>query len=335
MFRESYQAAVERSSSHRDKLKGLQIVEDRLGVQRSEAAKLRDELNTLQAEGDVFEQEREKWQTAISSRHKLLEEQCAVLTELSGNTIRATLSKPQDFSGFLDLMRSSLKGSGFRIEKMEAICNHIVQSDNPDVTLDTILAELEVLAIFQPSEDGTDARPETPTLGTIGLTPNDLDRLGKSLDTEVWLRLSISEIKRIPSFEYRSGDGGYIGFEDASSGQQATALLKTLLSQAGPPLIIDQPEDDLDNPIIQNIVEQIWDAKQRRQLIFASHNANLVVNGDAELVVWCDYRRAGSQSGGKIAGQGAIDIQDVNKAIRRIMEGGKTAFNLRREKYGF
>jgi len=43
------------------------------------------------------------------------------------------------------------------------------------------------------------------------------------------------------------------------------------------------------------IVAQIWNAKQKRQIIFASHNANLVVNGDAELVVWCDYRTTGDQ----------------------------------------
>jgi type III restriction enzyme len=82
-------------------------------------------------------------------------------------------------------------------------------------------------------------------------------------------------------------------------------------------------------------VEQVWQAKQKRQLIFASHNANLVVNGDAELVAWCDHRAAGDQSGGKIAGEGAIDVHEVREAIKRIMEGGEAAFKLRREKYGF
>jgi hypothetical protein len=56
---------------------------------------------------------------------------------------------------------------------------------------------------------------------------------------------------------------------------------------------------------------------------------------DAELVAWCDYRKAGDQLGGKIAGEGAIDVPDVREAIKRIMEGGEAAFNLRREKYGF
>jgi chromosome segregation protein len=100
-------------------------------------------------------------------------------------------------------------------------------------------------------------------------------------------------------------------------------------------LIIDQPEEDLDNPVMPEIVEQVWQAKQKRQLVFASHNANLVVNGDAELVAWCDYRTAGDQSRGTIAGEGAIDVPEVRDAIKRIMEGGEAAFNLRKEKYGF
>jgi type III restriction enzyme len=81
---------------------------------------------------------------------------------------------------------------------------------------------------------------------------------------------------------------------------------------------------------LQEIVEQLWSAKQTRQIIFASHNANLVVNGDAELVAWCDQRKAGDQSGGKIAGEGAIDVPEVREAS---MEGGETGFNLRWEKY--
>jgi chromosome segregation protein len=76
---------------------------------------------------------------------------------------------------------------------------------------------------------------------------------------------------------------------------------------------------------LQEIVEQLWTAKQKRQIIRASHNANLVVNGDAELVAWCDHRKTGRSSGGKIAGEGAIDVPEVP---------GEAGFNLRWEQYG-
>jgi chromosome segregation protein len=127
----------------------------------------------------------------------------------------------------------------------------------------------------------------------------------------------------------------YIPFASASAGQQATALLQVLLNQDGPPLIIDQPEDDLDNQVIFDIVEQLWSARSRRQIIFSSHNANLVVNGDADLVVCCDYRRAGDHSGGQIKYRGAIDVQEIREEIKRVMEGGERAFQLRKAKYGF
>jgi len=129
--------------------------------------------------------------------------------------------------------------------------------------------------------------------------------------------------------------GEYIDFSAASPGQHATALRRTLLNQEGPPLIIDQPEDYLDTPVIQEIVSKIWTAKGRQQLIFASHNANLVVNGDAELVICCDYRAMGDHSGGRVKPEGAIDIPSVRSEITQIMEGGERAFRLRKEKYGF
>lgn len=100
-------------------------------------------------------------------------------------------------------------------------------------------------------------------------------------------------------------------------------------------MIIDQPEDDLDNKIIHEIASDIWLAKTRRQLVFASHNANLVVNGDADLVLVFDYVVAGEQTSGCIRAEGAIDDDAVRNPIAEVMEGGKDAFRLRADKYGF
>jgi chromosome segregation protein len=99
--------------------------------------------------------------------------------------------------------------------------------------------------------------------------------------------------------------------------------------------VIDQPEDDVDSKMSPEIVRQIWNAKSRRQLIFASHNANFVVNGDSELVVCCDYVKAGDQTGGQIKDAGAIDNVEIRKEITIVTEGGERAFKLRMEKYGF
>jgi chromosome segregation protein len=194
---------------------------------------------------------------------------------------------------------------------------------------------LEKLAEHDPERDGVERRPETATLASIGLASGDLDRIARTLKPEQWLSLSLTPIESVPVFEYQSREAEYIPFGNASAGQQATALLETLLTQGTIPLIIDQPEEDLDNPVMLEIVAKIWQAKQRRQIIFASHNANLVVNGDAELIACCNYRAMGDQSRGVIDITGAIDMPDVREAIKKILEGGEAAFRLRREKYGF
>ena len=99
------------------------------------------------------------------------------------------------------------------------------------------------------------------------------------------------------------------------------------MSQSHGPLIIDQPEEDLDNKIINKVITAIQNTKERRQLILATHNANIAVNGNSENVI--ELVR------GEQAAIGAIDEEEVRKAITETMEGGKKAFELRRKKYNF
>src|SRR6202008_3154357 len=129
-------------------------------------------------------------------------------------------------------------------------------------------------------ESGDKKLPNCPVLKACGFGNPDLAKAASKLDEDAWLEISLSRRENQPQFEYRAREGEYIAFANASAGQQATALLKALLNQSGPPLIIDQPEEDLDNPVIWDVVSQIGQAKKARQLILPSHNANLVVNGD-------------------------------------------------------
>jgi type III restriction enzyme len=139
----------------------------------------------------------------------------------------------------------------------------------------------------------------------------------------------------IPIFEYRTDGGEYIPFENASPGQQATALIQLLLGQSRGPLLIDQPEDDLDNTTILDVAERVWGSKEKRQIIFSTHNPNLVVIGDAELVIHCDYCQPGTSTRVQVSHQGAIDNPVICEVITRVMEGGEEAFDLRKQKYGF
>ncbi|MCP4394103.1 MAG: AAA family ATPase [Alphaproteobacteria bacterium] len=152
---------------------------------------------------------------------------------------------------------------------------------------------------------------------------------------------SIDEAKTIPlikampvsrvEFLFRTGRSS-IPFFKASEGQRAAALLMMLLKQSGGPMIIDQPEGDLDNEIITHVTELIHGAKERRQILFVTHNANMVVNGAAELVVHMQTTENGSR---EVANLGSIDIPNVKSAITNTIEGGEKAFKDRKEKYGY
>jgi type III restriction enzyme len=326
---------VERSSAQSEKLKQLKAIEDQITQYARETARINEELRAVAAADATYTSERSAWLALLKRRDDLLADQCASLTASSGGAIRADLKRFADASDFVNGLRQSLSGSRVQGTKMDSLGETIAAALEPAERWSSLLTDLERLAEFETEQDGADRRPDTPALSASGFTAGELDRIARALNPDQWLSLSLTPVKSVPAFEYRAREGEYIPFRNASAGQQATALLKTLLNQIGPPLIIDQPEEDLDNPVMLEVVEQVWQAKQNRQMIFASHNANLVVNGDAELVAWCEYRTAGDQSRGTIGGEGAIDVTEVRDAIKAIMEGGEAAFNLRKEKYGF
>ncbi|HAX1737587.1 TPA: DNA repair protein, partial [Escherichia coli] len=122
--------------------------------------------------------------------------------------------------------------------------------------------------------------------------------------------------------------------DELSTGQQCTAVLHLLLLDNQDPLILDQPEDNLDNAFIaERIVAELRRAKLSRQFLFATHNANIPVFGDAE---WIGVLSVEDNKGLILPEQqGAIDVPNVQALAADILEGGKSAFNQRREKYGF
>jgi DNA repair ATPase RecN len=123
-----------------------------------------------------------------------------------------------------------------------------------------------------------------------------------------------------------------------STGQQATAVLLLLLLEADAPLVVDQPEDDLDNRFItESVVPRMRDEKQRRQFVFSTHNANIPVLGDAELILGLSTVDESGQVQAQILAShmGSIDSRPVRELVEEILEGGKEAFEMRRKKYGF
>jgi hypothetical protein len=129
-------------------------------------------------------------------------------------------------------------------------------------------------------------------------------------------------------YRRRGANNGFVSIEQGSPGQKSAAILAFLLSYGSEPIVLDQPEDDLDNQLIYDlIVAQIRQGKRKRQVVVATHNPNIVVNGDAEMVVAMDF--IGGQCRVVPEGTGCLQQQGVRDGICRVMEGGSKAFEER------
>jgi exonuclease SbcC len=119
--------------------------------------------------------------------------------------------------------------------------------------------------------------------------------------------------------------------EKTSFGQRCTAAIVVLLLLGNNPIIIDEPEAHLDSSLIADyLVDLIKESKLKRQTIFATHNANFVINGDAELIHFLDM------SDDKKTTISRLTIEDKNNRDKLLrLEGGQRAFEQREKRYQF
>jgi energy-coupling factor transporter ATP-binding protein EcfA2 len=175
----------------------------------------------------------------------------------------------------------------------------------------------------------------------FGIPQAQADRLAKG-EPEVLMRIEELDLPPTTSIRLNTASVGnppeWQALEELSTGQKATAVLLLLLLESDAPLIVDQPEDDLDNRFItEGVVPRMRDEKQRRQFIFSTHNANIPVLGDAELIVGLTASGEAEHGHARIASEhmGSIDAHPVRELVEEILEGGREAFERRRRKYGF
>lgn len=177
--------------------------------------------------------------------------------------------------------------------------------------------------------------------GRYGLTPAQARNIADAAP-EVPLRIEELDLPPMTSIQLNTAPvdeaPSWQALESVSAGQKATAVLLLLLLESDAPLIVDQPEDDLDNRFItEGVVPRMREEKRRRQFVFSTHNANIPVLGDAELII--GLTASGEAEGGNanVASEhmGSIDVQPVRELVEEILEGGRDAFETRRLKYGF
>ena len=141
--------------------------------------------------------------------------------------------------------------------------------------------------------------------------------------------LETVELADLPRIELND-NGEYKESKALSTGQKCTTILPILLLDSDRPLLIDQPEDNLDNRFeFECIVGSIHQVKAKRQLIFVTHNPNIPVLGDAERVLVLDS----NGSSARLARCGGVD--ECKDDIVTLLEGGEEAFRQRLSRYAY
>ncbi len=184
-------------------------------------------------------------------------------------------------------------------------------------------------------------RSGAAALKVFGIPSSQCERLA-NVDPEVLMHVEELDLPSTTAIRLNTAPASeppvWQNLEALSTGQKATAVLLLLLLDSESPLVVDQPEDDLDNRFItEGVVPRMREEKQRRQFLFSTHNANIPVLGDAELIVGLSPAGDAEFGSACIAFEhmGSIDAKPVRELVSELLEGGKEAFERRRQKYGF
>lgn len=219
-----------------------------------------------------------------------------------GLAIQVELEYRGDHKAFEDFLKSLMQGSGITGKKFEDIADSY--NDPIQIYGDLEDAESTLYAILK---GGTHLQK---------FKENFYDNLSAALTYQV------------PNQYVLKYDGKNIQFH--SLGQRASAVMVFLLARRDNDLIIiDQPEDDIDNQsVYRDVIRELINLKEKTQFIFATHNPNIPVLGESEQVFTCRFEGDNIQ-----VDSGSIDTEHTQQAIIEIMEGGREAFEQRERKY--
>lgn len=259
------------------------------------------------------------WEDSKAEEFRRLDRAAKKVNRELRNRVQIEVTSSGNREPLFDLLRNEVKG-----RLSEAIERLGAQDD------------LSLSAFVDACRQGSDS-----LRNTYDIPPGQAASLA-SASAEVLMRVEELALPATMSVRLNTAPSGeppnWQDLEDLSTGQKATAVLLLLLLESEAPLIVDQPEDDLDNRFItEGVVPRMREEKQRRQFLFSTHNANIPVLGDAELIIGLSARGEAEHGHARIAPEhmGSIDSQAVRELVEEILEGGKEAFERRRRKYGF
>lgn len=253
-------------------------------------------------------------------RRDLTDRRQAFLTvTLAGNDlVEVNLEALGDRDEATSSLRDLLGLEGSFEDDLDACVDDLFSSETGRrVALASLKTKLR--AVAQGDDEAHTARDRRFLTRLKRLSPEDLDRL------DAWFPEDRLHTR------FAGSDGNFKPLDQGSAGEKNAAVLGFLLSYGDEPIVIDQPESDLDNRLISSlVVKSLLASKKHRQLVIVTHNPNMVVNGDAELVVAMDLP-AGEVL---ISSTGGLQEDSVREEICDVMEGGRDAFEQRYSRIG-
>lgn len=293
----------------REQIEKLRPLREQIALARRSEKELGDRRRALLAE----------WEDAKAAEFRDLDRAAKRVSKKLRDTVQVEITAAGNREPLFELLREEVGGQ--LTKALEALAR---------------VPALSLTSFVESCRTGPEAVQQQ-----FGITPAAAERLFKA-KPEVLMRVEELELPSITAIRLNTAPEGepptWQSLDDLSTGQKATAVLLLLLLDSEAPLVVDQPEDDLDNRFItEGIVPRMREEKQRRQFVFSTHNANIPVLGDAELIVGLEATgEANQQQAHAVTTQiGSIDHAPVRHLIEEILEGGKQAFERRRRKYGF
>ena len=278
----------------------------------AEIDKLRDEQ---QRAGEL-----EKEATAVLGKYREERAQLSARRQdfaglTPSGTLRVEVNRFADCSNLLERLQEELGVDAF-YEDRKLIAERIAPQQDKVwdwASLDRVVADIRGFQSGDKESWETKDARFAPKLRDL---PSErVDRLALYLPEDV---LSVSFRGRV--------SGPWQPIAQGSPGQQTAALLAFVLGFGSDPIVLDQPEDDLDSTLIYELlVARLRGTKPTRQVILVTHNPNIVVHGDAEYLVSLDVR----DSQTVIGCDGGLQEDDVRNEVCRVMEGGREAFENR------
>lgn len=334
--KKQHDAIVSKIGAHQVAAKQIAELQSQVAKEKDLIQQIEKQIAVIGDLGASFRATRQQLKQAVGDQVRRVRQWATEIETLSDSTISVLIEDEGDRRKIHEALETlAVRTRSQETTRIRNFANLAASLEGNWTVLDRLLSEVGALLRWKIGTGDTGEDKSPPKIATLSSVLGDSESIVRAFTEHVDEGRFIAIGEAVPlarvSFKYKS-EGKEIAFEKASEGQRAAVLLTMLLKQSGGPLMIDQPESDLDNSVVTKVVELLHQMKSRRQLVVATHNANLVVNGAAELVVFM----ANNENGRRIAGEiGAIDSANVRRAITQTMEGGEQAFKDRQRKYGF